>query len=213
MNSISSINDLKLQELRAFALEYVKQIVAKASELAQERQEAKNAYKMAQLAGGDANAIKLAKPDELAANCRPLTRGQQLRAAAAQIDNKFQRKLIHADFAWPVFGASRELRKRRKSGAGKQSDNNDTQAAATAEARAHARLAGACEEPHDTIGAHQRQRPDDSGAPFNRASWSQLLACFSTCLPEALTRSMPPSKSPAARGEGMRMSKRDTRGH
>lgn len=114
---LSHSHDDSGQELRAFALEYVKQIVAKASEIAQERQEAKNAYKLAQLCGGDATAFNVKQATQtgidtntnanantnkaLAPHFNTINKvnNPQLRQVAAQIDNKFKLQLKQ----WPMF--------------------------------------------------------------------------------------------------------------
>lgn len=78
------LQDKRFQELKAFALEYVKQIVAKASELSQERHEVKNAEKLTQFYSCNNNNTHSTISEQRKRHCSLIS------LAANQINERFR---------------------------------------------------------------------------------------------------------------------------
>lgn len=173
------VQDKRLQDLRVFALEYVKQIVAKASELSQERQEAKNAQKLAKYYACDSNQNTKSEGANGADNS-----GKCLRDAALQINHRFQLETRDQE---SVVAAANEAANRKR-----QIEEHRARGLTVYELD---------EEPYDSA----RARDEDLEEPGEqvvgargpgrkrkerRLNWHLLLSCFSNCLPGS---SIPPN--------------------
>lgn len=190
------VQDKRFQELRAFALEYVKQIVAKASELSQERQEARNAQKLAQFyTGASYESQEAARREAQRETCVgqvDVASKRLVREAAVQINEKFH--LDQNQSVQRVARGEREQEQERPSKwpASKRDKQNSIRLQTNNE-----RGGGAAADGQTSAGRRERAR--DKRKLFERLNWHLLVACFSTCLPQTLADTIPSSGRSRAR--------------
>lgn len=188
------LQEKKLHDLKVFALEYVKQVVAKASEISQERHEAREAQKLANFYIG----TNCAKHHEKSLN---LATDRLIKEAAVQINQQFRLPVSTVNVqkysgneAQDAFALARpapptaykpgELaHEHRPHLLVQQRDGGAKTAGATTTAiPATSRSASAANKT-----SSRRRRLQQ------RLNWHLLVSCFSTCLPQTVVDSMPSS--------------------
>lgn len=206
------ITDKKLLELRAVALEYVKQIVAKASELSQERQKIKDAQKLTNYYNGTTTNYNSGKTTAYSKSTTTTTSNNRLpepidpakekailREAASSINKRFQ--LVDNQ---EYFSADRKdsLRNRASSNpriqATSNRENSSVDPSATADRYSNNSTSTSTSKRSTTNGSRRRR------GLHQRLNWHLLVSCFSTCLPhslvEAATRSATSATDPTGMG-------------
>lgn len=168
----------RLQELRLFALEYVKLIVAKANELSHDRQ-LQASYTANKHAGPQATWPTVIGSDQLPAS-------RVIRQAASQIDERFryqdsrQTKQAQKQCQFQLKTPSPLVQARGQQGAENWPSGGQLDWATSADLQSpqsanSSPLAGGRDRQ-----SRQKRRLTD------RLNWHLLISCFSTCLPETL---------------------------
>lgn len=208
------ITDKRLLELRVVALEYVKQIVAKASELSQERQKIKDAQKLTNYYNGSSTNYNGAKTNahtklnatttstkRLPEPIDPTKEREVLKEAAISINKRFQ--LV--DGSRFVGEKNEKYRDRTTASAGYGTDRHQDRTSDTennfnlTDRHGNNSSSGVGSTPTKRATNSSRHR---SGL-HQRLNWHLLVSCFSTCLPQSLVEATSRSATTTSSHGGM----------
>lgn len=201
--STNSVSDKRLQELRAFALEYVKQIVAKASELSQGRQEAKNAQKIALFyTGANINsaaskgeireaAVQINKQFQLGANEAVVTRQPDALGAKPFTQTTQVKHHVHINHSVQQLD---ELDQSSIVGQALEAGLSSSSTSSFANASAANSNKKAKKSPEQVNCKEEKRKL------YDRLNWHLLVSCFSTCLPQTMADTIPSGGSRSCAG-------------
>lgn len=241
--------DKKLQELREFALEYVKQIVVKAGEISQERQETKSkapqSTRFAQVSSTTRAHLNQQQPNKVLVEVgNDWQKGpskvsgvflSQYEATDA-ISERLSREAneINVQFKLASQYSSKNIEREQKKGAkgkGRQihyeynDDYEDREQIGrdwqhSSSSRGHRFVQNDETErrPQDNYksieesrknqaniggrGNNKRAGKGEKRGFYHRLNWHLLIACFSTCLPQSMTDTIPSSMNSGAGSSG-----------